>query len=103
MPSVRNGGEHLHHGQMSLVLIRAVSYRTLLSVLDDCGLWLNSLLLDVSPSSICGIFTSGLSGGLRVFTIREITPEDAAYRWRRNVEQKRIKPLPLSPANRVLQ
>ena len=41
-------------------LSRAALCRTLLSRLDGCGIWLNSLLLDVSPPSVCGIFRSGL-------------------------------------------
>ena len=36
--------------------------RSLLSRLDGCGLWLNSLLFDVSTLSLCGILRSGLSG-----------------------------------------
>ena len=58
---------------------RCYRYRTLLSGLDGRGLWIKSLLLDVSPQSVCGIFKSGLSGS---------KPEDAAHRWRRNVEYK---------------
>ena len=41
--------------------MEVVICRSLLSELDCLGLWLNSLLLDVSPSSVCGIFRSGLS------------------------------------------
>ena len=46
--------------------------RTLLFRLDDHGIWLNYLLLDVSLSSECRIFRSGT---------RETTPKNATHRW----------------------
>ena len=36
--------------------------RTLLSRIDGHGLWLNSLLFDVYPPSVCGIFRSAFFG-----------------------------------------
>ena len=39
-----------------------LSQQTLLTGLDDHGLWLNLILLDDLLQSVCGIFRSGLSG-----------------------------------------
>ena len=47
--------------------------------------WLNSLLLDVSPPYVCGIFRNGLSGS----QMNSLS----VHRWRRNIELKRIQPL----------
>ena len=81
-----------------LRLLRPALCTTLLSGLDGRGPWLNSLLLDVSPLSVCGIFRSGLSGsqmnslsGAIAAKTREITrtlltacPSDCQrdYSWR---------------------
>ena len=50
----------------------------LLSGLDDSGLWLIIHLLNVSPNSVTSLPDQQ----------RETTPEDAAHRMRRNVEQQ---------------
>ena len=57
----------------------------LLSGLDGRGLWLIIHLLDVSPHSVSGILRSGLS-------LLVTTPEDAAHRMQRNVEQMYNQP-----------
>ena len=43
--------------------------------LDGRGLWLNSLLLDVSLPSVCGIFRNGLSGS----QMNSLSGETACY------------------------
>ena len=43
------------------MLSRQALYWTLLSGLDGRGIWLNCLLLDVSPPSVCSIFRSSLT------------------------------------------
>ena len=47
---------------------------TLLSGLDGHGLWLNSILLEVSPPSLWGIFRSGFCGSLINRPLRVVSP-----------------------------
>jgi hypothetical protein len=69
--------------------------------LDGRGLWLNSLLLNVSLPSVCGIFRIGFSDSLIHLNARETIPEDVARRWKQNIEQKKIQPWTMD--NRVPQ
>ena len=71
----------------------------LLSGFNCLGIWLNSLLLDISPPSVCGIFRRGLSD-IQMNSLsglpREASPEDAAHRFWRNVEQREFSHRPRS-------
>ena len=76
-----------------LELPRPALCRILLPGLDYRGLWLNSLLLDVSPPFVCGAPLYNMRSLQIVYlTAGETTPEDALHWWRWSVEQKRIQP-----------
>ena len=111
-----------------LRLSRPALCKTLLSGLDGHVLWLNSLLLDVSPPSVCSIFRSNISGsqmnslsagtGHRWHQERAVA-QDSLFVWLIERLLLRIphkdggkmlsrrefnhRPWPSSPDNRVLQ